>query len=214
MTNLKIIIETPNYLVVDKPCGIQVEYSPYYPSIEQWILDYLKIQNPKKEPFVGIVHRLDRPVSGVLLVAKKKSYLKMFNEEFRLRHVKKIYQAWVENAPIEQNATLEHYLLINQKEKKAMIVNKGTKNAMPVSLTYSKIEDYKDKNILEIDLHTGKFHQIRAQLAAIGSPIIGDEKYGSRLPYQPNSIALHATKLIINDTILSQEVTFETPKEW
>lgn len=214
MNKLKIIEETPNYLVIDKPSTIQVEYSPYYPSIEQWVFDYLKMQNPHKPPFVGIVHRLDRPVSGVLLVAKKKSYLKMFNEEFRLRQVRKKYQAWVENTPKENQATLEHYLLVNQKEKIASIVNKSVQKSQLVSLTYSFLEDYKDKRILEIDLHTGKFHQIRAQLASIGCPIVGDEKYGSKKTYKPNAIALHATGLTIKDSILAQELTFKSPKEW
>jgi 23S rRNA pseudouridine1911/1915/1917 synthase len=214
MNNLQIIAETSNYLVIDKPCGIQVEKSLYYPSIEQWVTAYLKAQQPKKEPFVGIVHRLDRPVSGVLLIAKKKSYLTMFNEAFRLRLTKKTYSAWLEHKPTSPAATLEHYLSVDKKEKKAIIFDKAVKNATKVSLSYVTLPQYEEKNIIEIELHTGKFHQIRAQLAAIGTPIVGDEKYGAISKYRTESIALHAMRLFIKDTILQQDLTFESPKEW
>ncbi len=206
MEEIKIISETANYIVIDKPAGLLVEKSPYFPSVEQWVYDYLKEKEPRKEPFVGIVHRLDRPVSGVLLLAKKKSYLKAFNEEFRLRKVKKIYQAEVENIPNPKSATLKHWLVIDSKAKQSFAFTKATKNAVEVSLTYSLLDFYENKKILEIDLHTGKFHQIRAQLSAIGCPIIGDTKYGSPLPFLPNAIALRACQLQIRDTIANVDL--------
>jgi 23S rRNA-/tRNA-specific pseudouridylate synthase len=214
MEKINIINETTNYIVIDKPAGLLVEKSPYFPSVEQWVYDYLKANEPRKEPFVGIVHRLDRPVSGVLLIAKKKSYLKAFNEEFRLRQVKKTYQAWVEKKPKETSATLKHWLIIDQKAKQSYAFAKATKNAVEVSLSYSLLDIYSEKNILEIDLHTGKFHQIRAQLSAIDCPIVGDSKYGATLSFQKEAIALHACRLALKDPIANVNLVFECSKNW
>jgi 23S rRNA pseudouridine1911/1915/1917 synthase len=206
---MKIIVETEQYIVLHKPAGLLVEASPHFPSVEAWVMSYLKAKDTRKNPFVGIVHRLDRPVSGVLLVAKKKSYLKAFNEQFRLRSVEKIYRAWVQGKPPSANATVEHWLITDPKLKKSLIVVGAQKNASAVRLSYTTIVKETDKTLLEISLHTGKFHQIRAQMAALGCPIVGDEKYGATLRFQQDAIALEAFRLSVNEPMSGERLTFE-----
>lgn len=205
-----IIAETKQYLVINKPSGIVVEKSPYYASIETAVYDYLHAMSPKQIPYVGIVHRLDRAVSGVLLIAKKKSYLKAFNQQFEQRQVQKTYQALVSPAPLVTEATLKHYHSVDKINKKAIIKNAVFPNSTKVSLAYQTLQHDAHQAHLAIDLHSGKFHQIRAQLAAIGSPIIGDSKYGSTIAYHNQSIALHATRLVVFEPTTQEKLVFES----
>jgi len=206
---IEILAETAQYIVINKAAGLLVEHSPYYPSVEDQVRQYLLTKEPRKEPFVGIVHRLDRAVSGVLLLAKKKSYLKAFNEQFRERKVKKTYLAWVENRPANTEALLSHHLLIDKSEKKSQAFAKAQKGSVEVSLSYKVMDAKDDRYLLEIDLHSGKFHQIRAQLQAIGSPIIGDKKYGSTRDFYVDAIALHACRLEVLEPISGERLVFE-----
>lgn len=197
---MTILAETPQWLAVNKPAGLVVERDRHgYPSVEEEALDYLRKQS-KREPFVGIVHRLDRPVSGVLLLAKKKSALKDLNEQFRQRQVKKVYWAAVDQRPPKDQDLLEGWIQKDASGKKAVFTTKAAKGAFPCSLNYRLLASSKDRYLLEIIPHTGKFHQIRVQLAAIGCPIIGDSTYGSTVDYAPNAIALHAAQLTFFDT--------------
>ena len=213
MNNYKIIIiaETPHYIVLHKPHDLLVERSPYFPSLEQWVASYLAQREPRKVPFVGIVHRIDRAVSGVVLVAKKKSYLVAFNEQFRLRQVTKTYHALVEQPPPEPKGTLHHFLTENKKEKKAEISAKLVAHAKACSLSYQVLKTTSPSIMLEIALHTGKFHQIRAQLAYIGCPIIGDEKYGARPTRSIAHIALQAHRLEVTEPNSGERLVFQTP---
>lgn len=196
---MQIIAETAQYLVINKPNGLLVEQSPYFPSVEAWAAAHILHQQPRRTPFVGIVHRLDRSVSGILLIAKKKSYLQAFNEQFRLRQVTKQYVALVENQPTKASATLQHFLSIDKKAKKAIITPRKIADAHEVSLSYEVLATNASQSLLSIDLHTGKFHQIRAQLSAIGCPIVGDIKYGANTPFVAEAIALHAKQLTVTD---------------
>lgn len=193
---MTILAETPQWLAVNKPAGLVVERDRHgYPSVEEEIFEYLRKQN-KREPFVGIVHRLDRPVSGVLLLAKKKSALKILNEQFRLRQVKKVYWAVVANRPPAIQGEAEGWIMKDEVGKKAVYSSAFTKGAYPCSLSYRQLAEAPGRFLLEIIPHTGKFHQIRVQLAALGCPIIGDVTYGSTVDYAPNAIALHARVLV------------------
>lgn len=204
---MTILYESSWLLAIDKPAGLLVEKSPYYPSVEVWAEEYIAQQTQK--PFVGIVHRLDRPVSGVLLLAKKKAALKDLNAQFSQHQIQKIYLALVEALPPKPADVLVHWLKKDLKNKKALVFNKPTKDAVECRLDYHLREKIGPYQLLEIHLHTGKFHQIRAQLAAIGCPIIGDEKYGATIPYQPESIALHAWKLTTYDLLTQLPLTME-----
>lgn len=189
-----ILAETKSWLAVNKPAGISVECQPgVSDTLEDLILSYLQEKNNR--PFLGIVHRLDRLTSGVLLFAKKKSTLSSLNAQFRAGTTKKIYLARTVHAPQNTQGTLRHWLLKDQLGKKALILPYQHKDAAEVILKYT-VKPLKDHGYLwEIQLLSGKFHQIRAQLAAIGCPILGDILYGGIPVTEHAAIALHAWKL-------------------
>lgn len=206
---IPILYESKWLLAINKPAGLVVEQAPHFPSVEDWAQHY--ISKYEKKTYVGIIHRLDRSVSGALLLAKRKAALKDLNEQFRERRVQKTYLALVENEPPQAQGTLTHWLRKDQAAKKALVFDKKVKDSVECRLDY-KIAGKNDAGfILEIQLHTGKFHQIRAQLAAIGCPILGDSKYGAILPYQPEAIALHAWRLSFLDPLTSDQILLEAP---
>jgi 23S rRNA pseudouridine1911/1915/1917 synthase len=209
-----IIIETPHWLTVNKPAGMIVERNPWEASVESVVLEYLHTQSNAKNPFLGIVHRLDRVTSGVLLMAKKRSALKELNRQFAERQVKKTYLAMVEKAPPAATGELIHWLVKDQLNKRALIFETPGENAVECRLVYRLLESVEKGRLLEIEPQTGKFHQIRAQLAAIGCPIVGDEKYGAAKPYRPKAIALHAWKLQFLDPVSRERVEVVAPPVW
>lgn len=189
-----ILEETNTWLAVNKPAGLIVEESPFEQNtIEVLVNHYLS--KTKKQPYVGIVHRLDRVTSGVLLIAKKKSTLKQLNAQFEQRQIQKTYLAIVENNPTPQEGLLQHWLVKNQKEKRSYIHDKKVIDSTICSLNFKQIGQGSGLFLLEIQPNTGKFHQIRAQLAHIGCPVLGDTKYGATKQYFDRTIALHAWKL-------------------
>ena len=191
---LHILFENSHYLAIDKPAGLIVESSPFEkPTIESLVFEYLSQQY--RNPYVGIVHRLDRVTSGILLIAKKRSALRHLNEQFRNRTIQKTYLAIVNSKPESAESLLTHWLIKDQKNKKALISDQSVQKAARVELTYHLLKAIEAGYLLKIIPKTGKFHQIRAQLSAIGCPIIGDEKYGSSIPYRHQAIALHAYSL-------------------
>lgn len=193
-TPLSILAETKHWLAVNKNAGQSVEgFNDRYLTTENQVFDYLSKQY--KNPYVGIVHRLDRVTSGALLIAKRKSALKKLNEAFAQGAVEKIYVAVISQSPEPSKATLTHWLTKSQIEKRAIIHNTFTENAKRVVLEYEVLQEVKNKVLLKVKPQTGKFHQIRAQLATIARPIVGDEKYGSKSEYLENAIALHAYQL-------------------
>ena len=210
MANLEVIEENNDYLVVNKSAGLITEKSPYESvTIESQVFNY--IQKKKKKPYVGIIHRLDRVTSGVLVLAKKKSILVAFNEMFSGRKVQKTYLAIVKNKPEKNKGTLVNFLVKNNKEKRADIVATKTKDSLNSSLSYKVISQNSFGYLLEVKPKTGRFHQIRAQLSNIGLPIIGDEKYGSDQKYLSQSVCLHAWKLTYNTSSSKDPITFEAP---
>lgn len=194
------IAETSAWIAVNKPYGLSVEKTiGANDTIEDQVLAYLL--RSTSMPFLGIVHRLDRVTSGILLLAKKKSALRKLNEQFSQRQVRKIYLAVVEGVPEKPEALLSQWLYKDQKEKKAVIFDEAGEQRDACQLRYRRLEEDGKKALLELELLTGKFHQIRAQLAAMGTPIIGDDKYGaSRFTYADKGIALHAYSLSFQDT--------------
>ena len=202
---IPIIIETTHFLALNKPAGLIVERNPWEPSVESIVYEYLQRQRPK--PFLGVVHRLDRVTLGVLLMAQKKSALKELNRQFAERQIKKIYLAVVEQAPPASEGKLEHWLFKDQPNKRAVVFEQQRKDTVFCSLSYRTLGE----GLLEIRPDTGKFHQIRAQLAAIGCPIVGDGAYGAQTSYQPNAIMLHAWKLGFKDPQNGEAVLLEAP---
>lgn len=210
MSKLEVIHENKGYIVVNKAAGLISEQSPFEKlTAESQIQKHLKTS--KREPYIGVIHRLDRVTSGVLIFAKKKSILVAFNELFSNRKVQKTYWAIVHKKPAQNKETLTHFLFKNNFKKQAEIVPVNTKGAQKCSLTYRILEQNNLGYLLEIKPRTGRFHQIRAQLAHIGLPIIGDEKYGSDQKYLALSICLHARKLTYTPANSNESVSYEAP---
>ena len=211
---ISIIKETPGWLAVNKPAGIQVERNPFGPSVES--LAYAHLAKKRGNPYVGIIHRLDRVTTGVVLVAKKKGALKELNEQFRLRKVRKTYLAMVDKAPPQAEATLTHWLEKKQQEKRARVSDETSGNASECTLSYRQLwVDDNGRALLEVKPITGRYHQIRAQLSAIGCPVVGDTHYGAQAEYQPNQIMLHAWKLAFFDPAKKRRLEVEAAApEW
>ena len=205
------IAETAVWIAVNKPFGLSVEKTlGANDTIEDQVFNYLG--RSTFLPFVGIVHRLDRVTSGILLLAKKKSALRKLNEQFANRQVKKNYLAMVEGVSRDAEGLLSHWLYKDQKEKKALIFDEPGENRDACQLRYRVVWQDSTKSLLEVELLTGKFHQIRAQLAAIGLPIIGDEKYGAvQFDYVDKGIALHAHSLEFIDPLHNTPVSLDAP---
>lgn len=157
------------------------------------------------------VHRLDKPVSGALLIARKRSVLKILNEQFASREIGKTYLAIVSTPPPHPEGELRHWLTKDDEAKRAVVGDTRSQLAVEVRLTYKTLKTKNGKILLEIDLLTGKYHQIRAQLAHIGSPVIGDEKYGSKEKYLDNALALHASKLNFRHPIDGTDMSIVAP---
>jgi 23S rRNA pseudouridine1911/1915/1917 synthase len=147
------------------------------------------------EAFLGVVHRLDRPVSGVLLFARTSKALERLNEMFRTKQVKKLYLAIVKERPPQDEATIRHFLKKNEKQNKSYVYDTEVKGSKEATLTYRLLGRSEKYYLLEIELHSGRHHQIRAQLASIGCPIKGDLKYGFPRSNDDGSISLLARRL-------------------
>jgi 23S rRNA pseudouridine955/2504/2580 synthase/23S rRNA pseudouridine1911/1915/1917 synthase len=214
---LQIIYEDDILLVCNKPAGLMVEPDRNnHPNLLQQVKNYLKEKTGDKNPYAQHLHRLDRVTSGIVLFTKQKEYLRNLSEQFAQRQVSKYYVALTSRASVTNSDTevlevpesgvLEHWH--RKEKKKAVLVPEGTEFAEKAKLEYS-VKQQGDYFLWRIQLHTGKYHQIRVQLASIDCPILGDELYGSMAPYKPNAIALQAAKLIIQHPITQQEMIFE-----
>jgi len=206
-----LIHQTDHWLAVNKPAGISVERQPgVSDTLEDLLYNYLS-QRVKK-PFVGIVHRLDRPTSGVLLVALKKSALSLLNEQFRMSAPSKIYHA-LTNAPAPApQGVLRHFLKKDLISKKAIAFTQVVPESKEATLSYKILELASSRyHLWEIQLLSGKFHQIRAQLAEIGCPVVGDVLYGGIAIPRPHTIGLHAASLSFIDPISKQQVLLKAP---
>lgn len=147
------------------------------------------------EVFLGVIHRLDRPVSGVILYARTSKALERLNEMFRMKQVKKTYLAIVKERPPEDEATITHFLKKNEAQNKSYVYDTEVKGSKEASLTYRLKGRSERFYLLEIELHSGRHHQIRTQLAKIGCPIKGDLKYGFPRSNEDGGISLLARRL-------------------
>jgi len=177
-------------------------------SLDKEVKKYLAEKYKKPgEVFLGVVHRLDRPVSGVLLYARTSKALERLNEMFRDKQVKKTYLAIVKERPPEDEATITHFLKKNEAQNKSYVFDTEVKGSKLASLTYRLKGRSERYYMLEIELHTGRHHQIRAQLAKIGCPIKGDLKYGFQRSNEDGSISLFARKVEFIHPVKKEPVT-------
>ena len=192
--DLYIIQETAQWIAVDKPAGIQVERNPFGASVESLV--YAHLEQEKRNPYVGIVHRLDRVTTGVVLVAKKKHILRNLNGQFREKDVRKIYLAAIEKPLPREQGTLNHWLEKSKEQKKALLRTGPGGKAKECIINFKAIgHNAAGQQLVQLEPITGRYHQIRAQLGAIGCPVVGDQLYGASSPYQDHHIMLHAWKL-------------------
>ena len=192
-----IIFEDNHLLIVGKKPTIPVQSDI---SGDKCLLeiskDYLKKKYDKKgNVFLGLVNRIDRPTSGLVIMAKTSKCLTRMNEKIRLRKVKKKYWALVEKKNIKNEAVLKDYLKKNSKKNKSFVVDKISKNAKEAILEYKIVKTLKNYLLLDVLLVTGRHHQIRVQLSRLGTPIRGDIKYGAKRPLNDKSIGLHSKEI-------------------
>ncbi|MDA3781144.1 MAG: RluA family pseudouridine synthase [Bacteroidales bacterium] len=185
-------------------------------SLDKKLQQFLKEKyNKPGNVFVGVVHRLDRPVSGAVIFAKTSKALSRLNNLFKNKEISKTYWAIIKNRPPKDEDTLIHYIVRNTKKNKSFAYDKEMKNSKKASLSYKLIALSDNYSLLEIDLHTGRHHQIRSQLSKIGCPIKGDLKYGFPHSNTDGGISLHATKINFIHPVKKELVTIiaDTPNE-
>ena len=180
--------------------------------LSETLKKYLKEKyNKPGEVFLGVTHRLDRPVSGVVIFAKTSKALTRLNEMFRNQEVKKTYWAIVKDRPAETEGRLEHYLVRNEKQNKSVAHTKMVPNAKKASLSYKLISHSDNYFLLEVQLETGRHHQIRCQLAKMGCPIKGDLKYGFPRSNPNGGISLHARYVEFVHPVSKQLIQITAP---
>ena len=191
---MTVVYEDNHVVVVNKTSSeiVQGDKTGDTP-LSEMVKQYLKEKyNKPGNVFIGVTHRLDRPVSGLVVFAKTSKALPRLNEMFRNGEVKKTYWAIVKECPKETEGELVHYLVRNEKQNKSYAYDKEVKNSKKAVLHYKLIGHSQNYYLLEVDLKTGRHHQIRCQLAKMGCPIKGDLKYGSPRSNPDGSICLHA----------------------
>lgn len=161
--------------------------------------------------FCGVIHRLDRPTSGVVLFARTSKGLERMNKQFREKEPSKTYWVITECKPKEDRGTLLHFLKKNEKQNKSYVYTQPSQGAKEAVLHYTLLASSDHYHLLEVELETGRHHQIRTQLAAIGCVVKGDVKYGAKRPNKDGSIGLHARKLTFNHPVTSENIVIVAP---
>ena len=207
--NLQIVHEDNHLIVINKRVGdiVQGDKTGDKP-LSEIVKEYIKEKYAKPgEVFLGVVHRLDRPTTGIVVFARTSKALTRMNELFSNRETQKTYWAVVKNKPVENAGELVHFLKRNEKNNTSKAHLKEVPESKRASLDYKIIAELQNYVALEINLHTGRHHQIRAQLSAIGSPIKGDLKYGFDRSNPDGGIHLHARTLAFVHPVTKELLT-------
>ena len=209
---LNVLHEDNHLLAINKPAGalVQGDETGDEPLVET-CKEYIKKKyNKPGEVFLGVIHRLDRPVSGVVVFARTSKALERMNELFRDRQTKKIYWAIVKNEP-KESGTLIHWLVKNEKNNKVTAFAKENKDGQRSELSYQLLKEKSGYYLLEVNPVTGRPHQIRVQLASMNCSIVGDIKYGYDSPNADKSICLHARQLTFVHPVKKETISIEAP---
>ena len=210
---MKVLYEDNHIIVVNKESGeiVQGDKTGDTP-LSDIVKDYIKVKYQKPgNVFLGVVHRLDRPVSGAVVFARTSKALSRLNEMFRRGEVHKTYWAIVKNKPKADAATLVSWIVRNEKQNKSYAYDHEVKDSKKAVLDYRLIASGNTYHILEIRLHTGRHHQIRCQLAAMGCPIKGDLKYGSQRSNADGSISLLSRHTEFLHPVSKQLIAVDAP---
>ena len=211
--NLQVLHEDNHIIVVNKRVGdiVQGDKTGDKP-LSEVVKEYIKEKyNKPGEVFLGVVHRLDRPTTGLVVFARTSKALTRLNEMFSQRETQKTYWAVVKNKPPKAEDTLVHFLKRNPQNNTSKAHLKEVPDSKKASLGYTIIKTLDNYFVLEINLHTGRHHQIRAQLAAIGCPIKGDLKYGFDRSNPDGGIHLHARKLVFVHPVSKENLVITAP---
>ncbi|MEI7851368.1 MAG: RNA pseudouridine synthase [Kiritimatiellales bacterium] len=209
--NLEVLYHDNQMLAVNKPAGLLTQPSG---TDKDNLEDRSKvwIKEAKNKPgnvFLHAVHRLDQVVSGIVLFACTDKALSRLNADMRAHRFTKIYHAVVSGAPPQSEGSLRHFLI--HDDYRAELAKENDPDAKECLLDYKVLKQSGNQTLLEIQLHTGRYHQIRAQLAAIRCPIVGDEKYGSKVKLSGGAIALHHARLTVIHPVSKAEIVIEAP---
>ena len=210
---MTVVYEDNHIIVVNKTSSeiVQGDKTGDIP-LSETVKQYLKEKYQKPgNVFVGVTHRLDRPVSGLVVFAKTSKALSRLNEMFKNSEVKKTYWAIVKECPRELEGELVHYLVRNEKQNKSYAYDKEVPDSKKAILHYRLIARSQNYNLLEVDLKTGRHHQIRCQLAKMGCSIKGDLKYGFARSNPDGSICLHARRISFIHPVSKEQIDLEAP---
>lgn len=210
---MTVLYEDNHIIIVNKTSSeiVQGDKTGDKP-LSEIVKEYLKEKyNKPGNVFCGVTHRLDRPTSGIVVFAKTSKALSRLNEMFKTKDIQKTYWAIVKNPPKLVSGTLKHYLVRNEKQNKSFAYDTEKANSKLAILHYKLIARSDNYSLLEIDLETGRHHQIRCQLAKIGSTIKGDLKYGSDRSNPDGGISLHARRIRFIHPVSKIEIDITAP---
>ena len=211
---MTVLYEDNHIIAVNKTCNeiVQGDKTGDTP-LSETVKAYIKEKyNKPGEVFLGVTHRLDRPTSGVVLFARTSKALTRLNAMFQTHdQIKKTYWAIVQGAPKQAEARLENWLVRNEPQNKTFIAKQGAKEAKLAVLSYKTLVRGDNYTLLEVNLETGRHHQIRCQLAAIGCPIKGDLKYGAKRSNPDGGICLHARQIEFIHPVSKQNICITAP---
>ena len=211
---MEVLYEDNHIIAVNKTCNeiVQGDKTGDTP-LSETVKAYIKEKyNKPGDVFLGVTHRLDRPTSGVVLFARTSKALTRLNEMFKSHEqIRKTYWAIVQGAPKVPEARLENWLVRNEKLNKSFIYKPNAKEAKQAILSYKTLVKGDHYTLLEVNLETGRHHQIRCQLAAIGCPVKGDLKYGAKRSNPDGGICLHARKIEFIHPVSKQEICITAP---
>ncbi|MFN0050100.1 MAG: RluA family pseudouridine synthase [Cytophagales bacterium] len=208
-----VLFEDNHLLVVNKAAGVLVQGDVTEDKcLADYAKEYLKEKYQKQgNVFCGVVHRLDRPVSGLVILAKTSKALERMNELFRENKISKTYWALVLQRPKNEEDTLINWLKKDSKKHFSIAYNQEVKDSQRAELSFKILKNFETETLLEVKLVTGRFHQIRSQLSKIGSKIKGDLKYGATVPNPDASICLHARKIQFVHPIKNEPLEIVAP---
>lgn len=208
-----VLFEDNHIIAVSKKAGVLVQGDTTGDKpLSDWVKDYLKEKYTKQgNVFCGVIHRLDRPVSGLVLLAKTSKALERMNELFRENRIHKTYLALVENKPIKESDVLVHWLVKNKKKHFSIAYKQEVPDSQRAELSFMLLQMVERKALLQVQPVTGRFHQIRAQLSKIGCTIVGDLKYGATQPNPDASICLHAWKISFTHPVKNEPMEITAP---
>ncbi|MCX7708280.1 MAG: RNA pseudouridine synthase [Clostridia bacterium] len=211
LSPVNIIYEDNHLLVVEKPVNIpSQEDETRDPDMLTILKSYIKEKyNKPGEVFLGLVHRLDRPVGGAMVFARTSKAASRLSEQIRSREFKKVYLAVVNGIPAKKQGRLQHYLYKDERTNTVRVVDADYPGAKEAILEYTTLESQEGLSLVRIQLHTGRPHQIRVQFANVGNPLFGDQKYGAGINRAGQQIALWSNRITLVHPTMKEERVFE-----